>query len=143
MEMIASGLDKAATYQKSPSFHIIASERVTGEAHRPSGKACLLLEGSRACSPRRSTAASVGILREYSTVINEHGNELVISVLLGSTIAPQLHEPSKFLRVRKFDFELVYLRTDNRWVRSDFVVLERPQERGSTLTFSGWFEGVT
>lgn len=30
----------------------------------------------------------VGILREYSTVINEHGNELVISVLLGSTIAP-------------------------------------------------------
>ena len=87
--------------------------------------------------------ALVGILREYSTVINEHGNELIISVLLGSAIASQLHEPSKFLRVRKFDFELVYLRTENRSVRSDFVALALPQERGGALTFSGWFEGVT
>ena len=54
-------------------------------------------------------SALVGILREYSTVINEHGNELVISVLLRSAIVPLLHEPLKFLRVRKFDFELVYL----------------------------------
>ena len=87
--------------------------------------------------------ALVGILREYSTVINEHGNELVKSVLLGSTIASQFHEPSQFFRVRKFNFEVVYLRTENRWVRSDFVTLERLQERGGTLTFSGWFEGVT
>ena len=116
---------------------MIASERVTGGAHRPFEK-YTLLEGSRAWSPRRSPTALVGILREYSTVINEHGNELVISVLLRSTIAPQLHEPSKFLRVRKFNFKLVYLRTDNRWVRSDFVARKR-----CTLTFSGWFEGVT
>jgi hypothetical protein len=88
-------------------------------------------------------SALVGILREYSTVINEHGNELVISVLLGSAIAPQLHEPSKFLRVRKFNFELVYLRRENHWIRSDCAALECQQERGITLTFSGWSEGVT
>lgn len=55
--------------------------------------------------------ALVGILREYSTIINEHGNELVIAILLRSTIPPELHEPSKFLRVREFNFELVYLQS--------------------------------
>ena len=109
-EMIASR--RGCYLPESPSFHIAVSEQVTEEVHRPSGRPCLFLERSRTYSPVFD-GALVGILRKYSTVINEHGNELVISILLGSTIAPQLHEPSKFLAVRKFDFELVYLRRGN------------------------------
>lgn len=102
------------------------------------------LEESRVRLARRPAFDGlVGILREYSTVINEHGNELVVSVLLRSAIASQLHEPPKFLRVRKFDFELVYLRRKKHRIRSDYVAPECQLERRSILTFSVWFEGVT
>lgn len=80
-------------------------------------------------------SALVGILREYSTVINKHRNQLVISILLRSTIAPQLHQPSKFLWVREFNFELVYLLPRK--------VIKFDQTRQMSPTFSGCVDGVT